>query len=375
MFQINYILYPFIILLGFFLEKFEQRDKRIRIIYIVIVLFFLLLEVALRGPSVGSDTPVYMMMYDQIADTSWGEIWTNFRLRYLYFQGTYDAGFNVIEKFIHSFITTDFHIYCFIIGLTFFIPLGLLIYRYSKNIYFSMFALVMYTSLFHVIALAGGRQLYAMGFCILALMEVDGNKYIRAVVYVLIGVLFHMTALLFLGYILLNYFWFKGGKKLHFFTFFTIPFVLSFTNTIILFMADMSGNEKYKAYGEGEIQGGAWTFIILMELLSLFCFWSLNSRYIYEERKDIGKMYNTLPFVTFFAPLIYSNGSMIRISMYYHLYMMQLIPFACEKFFGKKNIKVYLFLVIIFLVFLTLSTSSNKYTFYWDDVNYWEIDY
>ena len=374
MFQINYILFPFIILLGLFLEKYELRNKRFVIFYIVTVLLVLLTEVALRGPSVGSDTPVYMSMFEDVENETWADIWTKFKLRYLYFIGNEDRGFFVVEKFINNFITKDFHVYCFIIGLTFFIPLGLLIYRYSKNIYFSMFALIMYTSLFHTIALSGGRQLYAIGFCIMAFLSVEDNKYKKACIYVLLGVMFHMTALLFYGYIALNFFRPRLGKKLHFYSFFGVPFVLLFTNTVILFMANVSGNEHYTAYGEGEIRGGVWTFIILMEFLCLFCFWTLNSKYIYDEHPEIGKIYNVLPFVTFLAPLIHANGSMVRISMYYHLYMMQLVPLACERFFGKKQIKQYLFFVIVILVFLTLSASSNRYIFYWNDVEWWEID-
>jgi len=372
MFKINYFLFPFIILLGLLLEK--RESNKTRIIYIAVVLTVLLLEVALRGPSVGSDTPVYMSMFENIADTSWGELWSDFKRRYIFLSGTEDIGFMMVEKFVHSFISTNFHVYSFLIGLTFFIPLGVLIYKYSKNIYYTMFALIMYTALFHTIALAGGRQLYAIGFCIWAMMFVEQDKYKYAVLFVFIGVLFHMTALLFLGYIALNYFWQKGGKKLHFFSFFFIPFVLAFTNTIILFMADMSGNEKYRAYGEGDIRGGVFTFIVLMEFLSLFCFWTLNSKYIYDEHKDIGKMYNVLPFVTFFAPLIHSNGSMIRISMYYHIYMMQLVPIACERFFGKSQIRQYLFFIIILLVFMTLNAANTSYIFYWDDIEWWETD-
>ena len=374
MFQINYILFPFIILLGFLFESLEKKNPRARMLYIGIVLLVLLLEVALRGPSVGSDTPVYMGMYNSIADSSWGEVLRDFKYRYLYLRGTGDMGFVLFEKFVQSFISTDFHVYCFIVGLTFFIPLGLLIYKYSKIVYYSMFALILYTALFHTIALAGGRQLYAIGFCILALMEVENDRYIRACLFVMIGVLFHMTALLFYGYIALNYFRMRAGKVLHFYSFFTVPFVLAFTNTIILFMAVMSGNEKYEAYGMREIHGGVWTFIILMEFLSLFCFWLLNYKYIYDDNPSIGKMYNVLPFVTFFAPLIHSNGSMIRISMYYHIYMMQLVPLACERFFGKNNIKPALFAIIVFLVLLTYNSTSTMYTFFWNDVEWWEID-
>lgn len=375
MINANYILYPFIILLGFLLERYEQRDKRIRIIYIATVLLVLLLQVALRGPSVGSDTPVYMDTFDHISNNSWAEIWTNFKLRYFYFIGTEDVGFFVANKFIYDFITTDFHTYCFLIGLTFFIPLGIIIYKFSKNIYYSMFALVMYTSLFHTIALSGGRQLYAMGFCMMAFLCVEKDQYKKAIIYILIGVLFHMTALLFYGYIAINYFRPRFGKRLHFYTFFGVPFVLMFTNTVILFMANISGNERYTFYGEGEIQGGVWTFIILIEFLSLFCFWTLNSKYIYDDHPEIGRIYNVLPFVTVLAPLIHSNGSMIRISMYYHLYLTILVPIACERFFGKKQIRQYLFYIILFLIFLTLSSTSGRYIFYWDDVEYWELEY
>jgi len=58
---------------------------------------------------------------------------------------------------------------------------------------------------------------------------------------------------------------------------------------------------------------------------------------------------------------------MIRISMYFHLYMMILIPIAINKTFTGFNRYVVYSVLIVILLALSLKDGSLGYKFYWDE--------
>lgn len=328
-----------------------------------------MLEAALRGLSVGSDTHVYAQQFDQIKYISWDTIFEQFVDRYIHpGADEYDIGYNILQKLV-SYVTSSFHVFTFIAQLTFFVPLGVFLYRYSKDITQLIFSFVLYTSLMHIIALSGGRQLYAIGFCIMFFMAYLDRKYVRCVVCLLIAVTLHMSALLILLPIAIDRLSPKLEKLVHLIALLLFPVVLLFVNPIILFMGNLVGSEKYAAYGQGEIMGGATTFILLIILLSLFCFIAIKKKDLASDR-FLKSLYCMAPCFTFAGPLIYSNGSMIRVSMYFHLYLILLIPYAIDLLFNRKSRKFVYMIVIGALLFLSLKDGGLKYYFFWNDPIY-----
>src|SRR5690606_6624025 len=101
-------------------------------------------------------------------------------------------------------------------------------------------------------------------------------------------------------------------------------------------------------------------------LVSLFCYIAIKKSELMRSR-SLSNIYLMLPLFTFFGPLIYSNGSMIRISMYFHLYMMLLIPLAVNRYFeGYARTAVYSVLLLT-LMWLSLRDGGLIYNFYWDE--------
>ena len=359
--HINLYIFPIILILGMI---FSTRDvPKNRRNYIIIVTLLLMLECAFRGLSVGSDTSNYYNMFFHTSKMSWSEIWDSFVGRYIYGTDENDVGYTVMVKLI-SLITSSWSAFVFIAQLTFFVPLGVLLYRHANRMIELVFAFILYVSLFHIIALSGGRQLYAMGLCIAALLLYERDKMKYAVGCMLIAITIHMSALLFFIPYLLNRF--NGGfvKKFHLVSFGLVPFILLETNSIIIFMGNMVGSEKYAAYGMREVAGGTWTFISLLLFISMFCYLSIP-KHILDDRQDVKQLYVMAPLFTIFGPLIHSNGTMIRISMYFHIFLLLLIPMAINYGY-KKNANMY-YLMIAVLLFLSLRGGGFEYKFIWDD--------
>ena len=130
-------------------------------------------------------------------------------------------------------------------------------------------------------------------------------------------------------------------------------------------MGNTVGMEKYAEYGANAVQGGSETFIFLIEALSLFTLFAIKNKDLLANR-NVRIFYVMAPLLTFFAPLIISNGSMIRISLYYHLFLALLVPFAIDCAFGKKNSGAVYAIAIGALSFLTLAGGGGiTYYFFW----------
>lgn len=355
--------YLFVLVLAVLLGR--NGSNRSRITFIVLVSLFIMLEASLRSIDVGSDTPNYVHYFEETFETPWEDLLNQFIMRYFTDENEQDIGFFILAKTVSTF-TESFQVYTFILLCIFFIPLGIFLYKYTSDFLQLTLAYVFFISLFLIFPMTGARQIQAMGPGILAVSYIGDRKLWKSLLCVLFGLMLHSSLLLIVPYILLCYFKPSLGKLFHLLSFLFVPIVLMFTNQIILLMADASGMEKYKVYGEDEIQGGAFVFIILLVLMSFFCYISLKKDYL-EEHERIQRLYLVLPFMTLFGPLIHSNGSMIRISMYFHMYLMVLIPYSLDVLFPPEKRKLMYFLTMFALILFSLYGAYLEYDFYWND--------
>ena len=339
---------------------------RNRKIYIFIILTILTLESGLRGLSVGSDTNNYYWIYEYHSNLSWNEIWDAFVDRYVKWNSDEDIGFMVYNKLL-SYVSSDFSVYLIICALTFFIPLGCLLTKYTKDFTQLIFIFVLYVALFNMIAMSGVRKEIALGATIAAFMCYTEKRYKYCALYLILGTFIHLSALLFLLIPLLGMLNLNKLRTLHLASFFTIPLVILFSGGLIILMGDMVESEKFAKYGEEEAAGGGLTFMILLELISLICLITFSK---VKASKDIffKRLYTVLPCFTFFAPLITNNGTMIRISQYFHIYILLLIPYALD-ILGKGQNRVFLYIILeIFLIVMSLNVGGGiEYKFIWDD--------
>lgn len=366
--HINLFLIPFIIALGLIFGQKDNRRNRLR--YIILSSIVLILIAALRSPewmtnTYSIDTLNYKGYFEETFDMGWDEFWHSFYMRYFLGVDDFDVGFVALNKFI-SLFTHEFWVYSMVADLLFFIPFGIILYRYTTSIRQIMFAFVFYVALVQVFFFGGARQMFSLGFDLMALLSIIDRKRLRAVIFFVLGISIHFSSILFAVPLMMIWYGVNPRmlKFLHAICFALFPVVLMFPNEMIVFMGNTVGMEKYADYGKGAIQGGATTFIILIETLSLFCL-------LVIKRKDLVVNLNSrifyvmAPLLTFFAPLIISNGSMIRISLYYHIFLVLLVPYAIDCAFGKKNSSMGYVGAIGALSLLALAGGGMTYYFFW----------
>jgi hypothetical protein len=155
----------------------------------------------------------------------------------------------------------------------------------------------------------------------------------------------------------------KFYKSIHLFSILSIPLVLGGARLIVGFMASLMTSDYYMGYSKAEGSGGGITYIILMELLSLFCFIAIKKDYILKN-DILSYLYINLPLLTIFVPLVMIDGTMIRIGQYFTFYMMLLFPYAIDLTLGKKSrIPMYLTMIILLIFYMTQNPIKYEFCF------------
>lgn len=361
--DIRVVLFTLVFLGGFFFSSLGNNSKNRRN-YIIFMMIILTLESCLRGLSVGPDTLNYYWMFKDDGNMNWNNVFTALIDRYINNESEFDAGFIFFNKLIYS-ITTSFSLYLVFCALFFFVPFGILLNRYTCNFKQLIFIFTLYVSLFNMIAMSGVRKEIALGCSIWATLALIDKNYKQLVISLTIGTFIHMSTLLWLLVPLFSLFDTKILRLLHISGLCFVPIVIAASSYIIIYMGTFVGMEKYAEYGMNGVAGGALTFTLLIELISLFCLIAYR-KFSFEKGSYMHILYTTLPCFSFFAPLITNNGSMVRISQYFHLYILLLFPFAIDSFFKKKSSIIY-FICCILLIFLSLQSGYEPYYFIWED--------
>ena len=367
--KISLFLILFVIILGLFFTFNDNKKNRKH--YIIICSAVLLFVASMRSPeymtnTYGIDSSSYKSMFENTFDMGWNEFVTKAYMRY--FGGgsdESDVGFIALNKIIGIF-THDFAIYSLLADLLFFVPFGIILYRYSTNIYSIIFAFVYYISLIQVYLLGGGRQMFAVGLDMMALLAIIDRKKLCASIFFFLGLTIHASSFLFLAPLLMVSYGMspKMLKSMHILSFILVPLVFAMPGQLISFMGESIGIEKYADYGNGAIQGGANTIVFLVELLSLFCLFAIKQKDMLMN-KSIHIFYVMTPFFTLFTPLIRANGTMIRIALYYSIFLALLAPYSIECSISNRNRKLVVFFAIGVLSFLALLGGGMTYYFYW----------
>lgn len=252
------LLYCYLFLVWIFTStiRYKEKQRSIQSIASCMGLLFLL---GLHSPELGCDVNgSYVPAFehtDATFITSPDDAIYGFELGYMNYMAL-----------IH-YLTNNVQVFLFITALIAVIPIIYLIYKYSKNM---MFSIIIYTSWYlYYFSFSGLRQVIAVGLCAIATNFLFKRKLIPFVAIVYVASLFHTSALLFIiAYPL--YVYRISNKKLLIFGLLAVCVLVFSQNSMqlvamILFGADSRYADKFT-----NTEFGGFTIAIIYFVFALY---------------------------------------------------------------------------------------------------------
>ena len=340
--------------------SYNTQRKR----FVAFIVFILAMQSGLRNWAVGSDTYQYNFLWRQAQRTSWENT-----LDKLYTFSGKDPFYLFFQKVIQIF-TLDYQVYLMIVGFFFMIPFGHFIYKNTTNIRHIAIAFIIYMGYFYgFYSITGIRQTLATAVLFISYEHLVKRNIWRFILLVLIGSLFHISALVFLplyAIVRLN-----KPKLIFGLSIITFPVVMYFKNYLALFFVTILGVEdRFGVYAEQYKTGGSLiltAFQIMLGVIGLILMKKAT-----KENYRVVVMYNVFALALFFLPLQWVNPSAGRVAQYFALIIMVWIPFLLDassssSIHYNKLRGVTYSLATMGFIFITIFAiqSLDEYKFFW----------
>lgn len=245
------------------------------------------------------------------------------------------------------------------------ITLGVLIYKYSPSPYWSYviyLAMGFYISSFNIL-----KQIVAMGFIVLAMIQVMEHKSLRFLIFVVIAGLFHEPALIFIiAYPFANM---KMDSRYFLITGVIAAIAFVFRAQIVELLVDLYYSEE-QSFQIMESVGGKAAFMILIILLALFMRPLKNYDIHYRQ------LFSLMVLATIIQTLAVYDNVFTRLSDYFFQFSVLFIPFMLQsgeeqamEYPGHKREIRYFTSRSYILVQLCITIFAIGYYFYYIDGN------
>lgn len=347
-------------------EYYSTQEYALFIATIVFIIF-----ATLRSDNVGADTKMYHNMYTNMS------IFNNFQYaRTDWRYGRVEIGYGLLEYIVSR--KFPFQVFLMIAAIISIVPIAVAIYRYSENIFLSLFLYIAFG--YFSFAMNGIRQAIAIGICFCAFLASREKKFIKFIILIAIATLFHKSALLFIPV-----YWLEKiplNKK-----------------TIIIYVSALAGsfvfrNPLYRllnrfsrqSFSENGSAGGIRMFLFMLFLVVLG--WmcrnqSINrdnyfTQYIdadYEIDNNTSKLDSSL--FTMFSisvlmwPIASLNAELFRMYYYYHIFIILYVPSLLKRFNRRYRLLLGGIIVAISCYYLQRYIIDGEllyspYTFFWN---------
>ena len=325
-----------------------ERKKRYILIFSGIPLF---LYAALRGSSVGTDTLRYINSY---------LINTNYKLSAMLSMigELKDPGYQILSRVFGIVFPNPQWWLAFVAGI-YIISVFSLIKNYSPYPIISVLAFVALG--YFSFSLTGLRQTVAMSIILSSFKLIEDGKLLKFVLLVLFASLFHVSAIVFLILYPIS----KtrvGYKHLIVFLIATVT-LLAFQSIVRILIGILFGNNRLAGYADRTTSLTASGFIIQL-LIFIFCIYYY---YTTEYRNSRINMLVNCSFIglcfQMFATMI---AEMFRVSMYFSIANIVLIPISLANEENPQVKKVELFGVLVVLIGYIFRDGIPAYSFFWN---------
>lgn len=338
-----------LLLLGYNTNKLKRK------LFCIIASTQWVLLSGLRHITIGADTEAYRQMFEKTKNWSWDFIW--YRFNEIMFNGGNgkDPGYAVFEK-LSQYISNDYQIYLIIIALIFTVPLGIFIYKYSKN---PCISFLVYSSLFYAFfAITGHRQTIATGIALFGGYEfIKKKSFFRFMLMIILAYPIHKSVMCLIP------FYFIAHKKItyKYAISILIGFLLIFIlkNPIMNILATITGYEDFANQFEG---AGTWTFTFMFIIIVLVAIWKIPI-ILNNKDKDITIWYNAIFMALLLIPLTFVDPNAMRSVQYFSIFIIVLIPEIIKSFNIREQSIIYY--TASSLLIALLVKSNPQYLFFW----------
>lgn len=333
-------------------QRFESVSKLISVLLYIIPIVLLCHFAGARDIAVGTDTAGYA--YDSFWTASHSSFYS------FYVESSFSAWAPLYKLMSWIVINTfnTFYSYLFFIEFLIVVPVIFVCRRVLST--YLPFGAFLFVLLFYPMSFNMMRQMISMSILLLAYLEATRGKFYKFLVFLLIGMLFHNTALVgLLIYPLMRYSDYKklsGGIKLIGIIIFGVLFVLVSPYIMQIVSRVLGRYEAYLDGGSYMLQGsGTRTLaisVVAFLIISLFSWLFLHSFNINTEIKNnITKLALISSFGVVCLALSLISFYLYRISMYFLYFVILLIPILCRAVRDPSSRQVLLALSVCVLLF------------------------
>lgn len=338
----------FIILLGFlFFHNGVTEERKNK--YLIIIFFICFIIMGFRAESVGTDTYLYVNMFEKYSELSFSEIIKNSDASIVY------ALYNKIISLLSNERSTIILFNSFIIS---FLTM-LFIKNNSKNPVYSSLLFLNFYHFFNAMNIS--RQFIAIMLVANAFYYLKNKDKFKYILLVITATLFHATAIV--SALLIPFLYIKKNKQnIIYFLIITIIIIASF-NTIFLNFSNLFAHytlylKNNLLYETGQNKKVIITLIYLLIEFILIYLINLKKTSIEDKEKfKLYLLYNSLSIIIGIAALKIMLLS--RVEIYFSILAIIYIPDIIS-YFNKKAFYYYAFLLIMLIPMIVQLKNNNS---------------
>lgn len=367
--MILYILI-FLFIIGYGLLTFStnlyQTNKQKAINrYINVVCVVLALFSGLRNLGVGEDTYGYYLGYVDIQSTPWKQLFFDF-IQYIKTGEGKDVGFPLFVK-ATQLISAQFQFFLIFVAVFFYaFFLNFLKKNCTTLIDVVLSFTIFYVLFYYIFSMTAIRQSITLAITLYCYEFVKKKRIIPFLLLLLLFSTVHKSILIYIPFYFLCRL--KSTKYLFPIVLISFPIIMTFKNTITFFLLGVGGYDEYEEFDGA----GTLTFTSIFLLISLVAY--LRREKILKIKPISENYYKAFALALFLLPLSWINPALLRITMYFSIFMIMLIPEVIKSFQNLSNqfrrgITVFT-IGILFVLFIRagLAKENSEYSFYWEKV-------
>lgn len=234
-------------------------------LYVIIMWIFTTLVAALRSYTVGSDTLTYADLYNSLANLLTSNY--DFSIQNI-LNSRFELGYIYYDRFLYS-VSENPRFLIVVSSAIIYFAIFFYIYRFSQNVSLSTFLFLtfgMFASSLSVL-----RQFLALVFILRAFDVLEKNRYLRFTVYVLLGFMFHKTAIVFMLMILIKNKKFNGKNLIMMFGL-AILTMIFFNKIFMKIVSNVGGYDTYATSTQGQAIIAPLLNALLIAAIIIFCY-------------------------------------------------------------------------------------------------------